>query len=95
MYLVERYWPGVTTVALGDAIARIREASEREAGGHGAVRHVGSTLVAAEETVFCLFEATSMEAVADVNARAHVATDRITPCVWFPAPVIPSTAVCA
>ena len=86
LFLVERYWPGVTVAALGEAIARLHEASESQTGCHAGVRHLGSTLVADDETVFCIFAATSIDAVAEVNCQAHVATDRISPCVCFPTP---------
>ncbi len=83
MYLVERYWPGVTIDALHDAVVRLRAACETVTAGPTKVRHVESTLLAADETVFCLFEATSLEAVVAVNRRAEVGVDRVGPCLSF------------
>ncbi len=85
MYLVERYWPGVTRGALRDAIARLDEAIDGVGDAGGPVRHVESTMIPADDTVFSLFEATSAESVLEVNRRAHVAADRISSCMWFPA----------
>jgi len=41
------------------------------------VEHVRSTLVPEQETVFCIFEATSEELVAELNERADFRYDRI------------------
>lgn len=85
MYLVERYWPGVTSQVLDAAIARLADAAAEMTVGGTAVRHVQSTLVAGDETVLCLFEATSPDAVQELNRRAGMEVDRITPCLSFPA----------
>jgi hypothetical protein len=63
-YLVECYWPGITEAALGLVTGRAREAARRlrQRGHH--LKFLGSILVLADETVFCLFEG------AEVDVRA-------------------------
>ncbi|MEY2467713.1 MAG: hypothetical protein QOF21_411 [Actinomycetota bacterium] len=79
-FFVERYWPGVTDDLFQAAIARLEDAlAALSAAGGVAVRHLGSTLVLAEESVFCIFEADDQDAVVELNERAGFAFDRLLP----------------
>lgn len=76
-FLVERYWPGVSLADLSAAVADLRLAlgSTRTAGSR--VRHIRTTLVVVDETVFSVFEADSMESVSALNDRIGWPYDRI------------------
>ena len=76
-FVVERYWPGVSPEMLAEAVARAGGCPS-EMGCEGrAVRYVRATLLPNDETVFCLFEAESVEHVAELNERASIPYDRI------------------
>jgi hypothetical protein len=45
------------------------------------IRYLGSTLVSADETVFCLFEAEAPLDVAELNEQAGIPFDRIVAAV--------------
>jgi hypothetical protein len=81
-FLVERYWPGVTRPALDAAVDRLQQVLLGSP-PHGPVAHVASLLVDADEVVFCLFSATSPEAVEAVNERADFPFDRIVEGTWL------------
>lgn len=78
-FFVERYWPGVTDDLFQAAIARLEDALDVLRASGIAVRHLGSTLVPDEESVFCLFEAANQDAVIELNERAAFAYDRLLP----------------
>ena len=75
-FLVERYLPAAAVAGLADSVARVARACH-ESGADG-VRYLQSTYVPAEDTCFCLFRATSPDAVRAVNDAAQFALDRIT-----------------
>jgi hypothetical protein len=76
LYLVERYWPGVTLQQVRQAAARTVRALE--AGSSPAsVRYLGSTLIADEETVLSLFDGPDLTAVEEANRRGQFRYDRI------------------
>jgi hypothetical protein len=77
LYLVERYWPGVTEPELRSAVSKIGVALSEMALGGVPVRYLRSTLVPGEESVLCLFEGRSADDVAEANRRAGVRFDRI------------------
>ena len=76
IYLVERYWPGVTTSAVKDAGARV-VAALRASPERASVDYLGSALIPDEETVFSLFRASDEAAVAGANRDAGFRYDRI------------------
>ena len=78
-YMVERYWPGVAQDQVRCAVSKVGEAV-CEMGRNGtAIRYLGSTLIPVDESVLCLFQATSADVVAEANRRAGVGFDRISP----------------
>jgi Protein of unknown function (DUF4242) len=75
-FLVERYLPGMSEEALRRALERLASATR----GTG-VRYIGSTIVVEDESCFCHFDASSADAVAEVNERAGMPLDRIVPAL--------------
>jgi hypothetical protein len=73
VFLVERYLPGATLDDVRESVRRLLDAG----GGTRAVRHVSSTLLPEEGSVFALFLAESAEAVVAVNALAGLQVDRL------------------
>lgn len=84
-FVAERYWPGVSAASLEAAVSRSnRSAKEmRREGRH--IRYVRSTLVPADETVFCFFEAADLQEVVELNERAELSFDRIVEAVTLAA----------
>jgi hypothetical protein len=77
VYLVEHYAPGLTVDGLGCWAALVREAAVAMGSEGRAVRYLRSTIVPADEALFCVFEAGSEELVRDVYARAGVPFERL------------------
>jgi len=76
-YLVERYWPGVTSEQLLQALRRARQVME-EMGGEGTqVRDISCTLIPGEEVVFSVYDGPSASAVQQLNERAEILFSRI------------------
>jgi len=80
-YLVERYWPGVTSELLLEALNRGRRVMEemRVEGMH--MRAVSCTLIPSEEVVFSVYEGPSAAAVLQLNERAGIMVSRIVEAV--------------
>jgi hypothetical protein len=76
-YLVERYWPGVTTGRLLEALARGRLVMEQMASEGTRIRDISCTLIPAEEVVFSVYEGPSEVAVRQLNERAAIPVSRI------------------
>ncbi len=76
-FLVEHYWPGITPGLFEAACRRVRVRVDEMAGEGLRVRFVHSTLVADEESAFCVFEAESAAAVEEAYARAGVPFERV------------------
>src|SRR5262245_8233623 len=76
VYLVERYWPGVTGELLRDALSRGRQMEQMRT-DETPVHHVISILVPDEEVVFSLYEGQSTLAVRQHNERAAIPVSRI------------------
>lgn len=55
-YLVECYWPGVSAEKVAAAVERAEQAADELRGQGRSLRVLGSILVPADETVFCLFD---------------------------------------
>jgi hypothetical protein len=77
LYLVERYLPGATHDDAASAAERVAVATEQMAAEGIAVRYLGGTFIAADETCFCEFEASSPEVVEWANERANAPCARI------------------
>ena len=76
-YLVERYWPGVTSELLLEALNRGRQVMEQMSGWETSVRDIGCILIPGEEVVFSLYEAPSVIAVRALNEQAGIPVSRI------------------
>ena len=76
-YMVERYLPGITWEGVLAGCARGRDAAVRLVDEVVGVRYVRSAFVPAEESVFCLFEGGSPEAVRRVIEAAAFPFERI------------------
>jgi hypothetical protein len=76
-YLVEHYWPGITTEAFRATAERVRAAARAMARGGAPIRYLHSIMVPADEAAFCVFDAASMELIERLYARAGIRFDRI------------------
>ena len=68
-YLVECFWPGVTSETLALAARRVQASASALRQQGGDVIFLGSILVPADESVFCLFDGVE----ADVRAASEQA----------------------
>jgi len=75
-YLVECYWPGVSEQDLDATLGRVREAARVLRRDGRPVDLVGTIVVPADETVFCLFDGLEAD-VRTVSIRAGVAFERV------------------
>ena len=78
MFLVERYWPGVTLLDLEHAAMRTKAAGGPGA-GVSSVRYLGSVLIPDEETVFSFFDGPDLASVEEANRQGEFRFDRIRP----------------
>ena len=76
-YLVERYWPGVTSERLFEALERGRRVLEEMSNEGTRVCEISCTLIPGEEVVFSLYEGPSAVAVQQLNERASIPFSRI------------------
>jgi hypothetical protein len=76
-YLVERYWPGVTSELLLEALGRGRRVMEEMRGEGTCVLSVSCILLPGEEVVFSIYEGPSAAAVRRLNERAGIPVSRI------------------
>jgi hypothetical protein len=76
-YLVERYWPGVTSELLLEALSRGRRVMEQMNGEGTLVRDISCTLIPGEEVVFSVYAGPSAAAVRALNERAGIPVSRI------------------
>jgi Protein of unknown function (DUF4242) len=76
-YLVERYWPGVTSELLLDALDRGQRVIEEMSVEGTLIRSISCTLIPGEEVVFSLYEGPSVGAVRQLNERAGIPVSRI------------------
>jgi Protein of unknown function (DUF4242) len=81
-YLVERYWPGVTSELLLEALSRGRRVIEQMSAEGTRVRDITSVLVPGEEVVFSVYQGPSVEAVRQLNERAGIRVSRIVEAIW-------------
>jgi hypothetical protein len=76
-YLVERYWPGVTSELLLEALNRGRRVMEEMRSEETPIREISCTLLPGEEVVFSVYEGPSAGAVRQFNERAGIPVSRI------------------
>lgn len=76
-YLVERYWPGVTSELLVEALKRGRRVMEEMSSQGTRVRDISCTLIPSEEVVFSVYEGSSAAEVRQLNERAGIPVSRI------------------
>jgi Protein of unknown function (DUF4242) len=76
-YLVERYWPGVTSERLLEALERSRRVMEQMSSEGTCVRSISCTLIPGEEVVFSVYEGPSVGAVRQLSDRASMPVSRI------------------
>ena len=77
VFLLECYWPDVTLGRAATAVARARSAAAAMTLGGRPVRYVNGIFVPSEESVLCVFEASSARDVAETARRAGLRADRI------------------
>lgn len=82
-YLVERYWPGVTSELLLEALGRGRQVMEEMRRAGTLVRDLGCILIPGEEVVFSVYEGPSAAAVRQLNERADIPVSRIVQAIWM------------
>jgi hypothetical protein len=76
-YLVERYWPGVTTARILETLkggCRVLEQMDLEG---TCIRDIICVFIPREEVVFSLYEGPSLDAIRAFNERAAIPTSRI------------------
>lgn len=76
-YLLEHYFPGLSSDELALTAARGASVTAEVAATGIAIRYLGSTLVPADEASLCCFEAESAAGVAAANERAGTPFARI------------------
>jgi Nickel responsive protein SCO4226-like len=76
-YLVERYWPGVTSELLLEARDRGRQVMQQMNAERTPVREISCILVPDEEVVFSVYDGPSAAVVRQFNERARIPVSRI------------------
>ncbi len=82
-YLVERYWPGVTSELLLEALKRGRRVMEEMSSEGTRIGSLSCTLIPGEEVVFSVYEGPSADAVRQLNQRAGIPVSRIVEAIWM------------
>jgi Protein of unknown function (DUF4242) len=75
-HLVECFWPGVDERKLASAVERVRAAAAQLRCEGNEIEFLGSILVGADETVFCLFEGREPD-VRAASERAGLPFERV------------------
>ena len=83
-FLVEHYRPGATVTDLEQLVARMREAIDQLDREGQPVRLRHATIVATDESLLCVVEASSEDVVRLVYARASVTFERISAALTEP-----------
>jgi hypothetical protein len=81
-YLVECYWPGINDQDLAIAARRIEAAATQLRRAGADVWFLGSILMPADETVFCLFHGNE-PAIRAVGQRASIPIERVVESRWL------------
>lgn len=76
-YLVERYWPGVTSECLAEALEAGRRVMGQMRSEGTPVRSIYCALIPSEEVVFSFYEGPSEAAVRQLSERAGIPASRI------------------
>jgi Nickel responsive protein SCO4226-like len=76
-YLVERYWPGVTSELLLEALDKGRRVMEQMSAEGTLVCGITSILIPGEEVVFSVYQGPSAAVVRQLNERAGIPVSRI------------------
>ena len=82
-YLVECFWPGVTSERVAGANTRAREEAAALQRQGSSLRFLGSLLIPTDEVVFFQFVAASREEVVRASRQAEIPFDRIAPYLWL------------
>lgn len=77
VYMVERELPGITSDQLAGAQRAAITSAQKSTTSGTPVRYIRSTFVPGEARCMCLFEASSADAVRDVNESAGLPFTRI------------------
>ena len=77
VYMVERDLPGITNDGLAGAQKAAIASAQKSTTSGTPVRYIRSTFVPGEARCMCLFEASSPDAVRDVNESAGLPFTRI------------------
>ncbi len=77
VYMVERDLPGITNDGLAGAQKAAIAGSQKATASGTPVRYIRSTFVPGEARCMCLFEASTPDAVRDVNEAAGLPFTRI------------------
>jgi hypothetical protein len=83
-FLVEHYWPGVTTASFADASDRVAAAVRRLAESGAEIRFLHSTLVPDDESAYCVLTAASAELVERAYEAAGITFERLVEAVESP-----------
>lgn len=78
-FLVELYLPGQTDASAADIVERARAAATVLARRGTAVRLVRSIFVPGDDSVLCVWEGPSVEAVGEANLLADLPYERVVP----------------
>lgn len=80
-YLVENYHPGLGAEELRRIVSLVRDAVAQMNREGKAIRYLRSAIVPADESFFCVIEATSEEFAREAYARAGIPFERISPAL--------------
>ena len=83
-FLVEHYRPGLGPDELRDWARRVRAAAAELSTAGTPVRYTGSTILPADESLLCQFQAASEDAVRAAYERAGLPFERISPALAGP-----------
>lgn len=82
-YLVECFWPGVTSERVEAANRRAREEAAALRRQGSTLRFLGSLLIPSDEVVFFQFMAASSEEVIRASREAELPFDRVSAFQWL------------
>jgi len=77
IFLMERYWPGVSRADVATSEERLRHAAGDLARGGIPIRILSSTYLPADEVVLTVFEAGEEDDMVEVSRRSHYPFDRV------------------
>ncbi len=77
VYVVERNLPGITIDRLAEVQRAVLGISQRFTEEGNPVRYIRCTYIPEESRCMCLFEATNVDIVEQVNEEAHIPYTRV------------------